>query len=304
MIPFSYLSQHTHKTGAAARAAKFDYPFPIYNIYSMTHRVKQTKQKNGNPFPVFPVVCLALLASCAGGPKAQTASPFQTILHQEEVLVHPDKRDTSPRLELSFTLLDIRERGALQTLIRQFLYDGQTPEQYIRKITGEYSASLADEERGAVFSQEWYYEETQQFTRYFSIAVVEKNWSEFTGGAHGNYSTRYLVIDLDRAEKLHWEKLIKEGERSVLTRLMEDELRLFSELPPGKPLSEGYYFEDTIEAPSNFFLTPQGLGFQWDPYEIAPYAAGTVRVIIPYERLRDILSPRGAQVINILQQKE
>jgi hypothetical protein len=78
---------------------------------------------------------------------------------------------------------------------------------------------------------------------------------------------------------------------------VEEALRDQAGLKQGEPLQTGGFFEDTVTAPDNFFLAEPGLGFHWDPYEIAPYAAGPVEVIIPYNRIGSLLSSRGAVLI-------
>ena len=44
-----------------------------------------------------------------------------------------------------------------------------------------------------------------------------------------------------------------------------------------------------MDIPETFFLTPEGLGFFWNPYEIGPYVMGVIEVVIPYEKLGDAL---------------
>jgi hypothetical protein len=79
---------------------------------------------------------------------------------------------------------------------------------------------------------------------------------------------------------------------------MEDALRDYSKLSPGEPLSAGYYFDNSVEVPANFFLGPEGVGFHWDPYEIAPYAVGPVEVVVPYNQLQGLLTPKGISLLS------
>jgi hypothetical protein len=57
-----------------------------------------------------------------------------------------------------------------------------------------------------------------------------------------------------------------------------------------------------VRIPENFFLTvledvpafPNstghrlGLGFHWDPYEIAPYVYGPIEIVIPYDEIAEM----------------
>ncbi|MCC6146116.1 MAG: DUF3298 domain-containing protein [Anaerolineaceae bacterium] len=46
----------------------------------------------------------------------------------------------------------------------------------------------------------------------------------------------------------------------------------------------------------NWNLTPDGLQITFDPYEVAPYAAGFINVLVPYSVLREISNPQGVLV--------
>ena len=64
------------------------------------------------------------------------------------------------------------------------------------------------------------------------------------------------------------------------------------------PLSTGYYFEDSVESLENFYLTPRGIGFHWDHYEIAPYSVGPIEIVIPYEDVGELLNSQGKSLIS------
>jgi hypothetical protein len=40
-------------------------------------------------------------------------------------------------------------------------------------------------------------------------------------------------------------------------------------------------------------VTRKGLWVTFDPYQVAPYAAGPQHVLVPYSALKDILKPDG-----------
>jgi hypothetical protein len=40
-------------------------------------------------------------------------------------------------------------------------------------------------------------------------------------------------------------------------------------------------------------LTKKGLGIEFDPYQVGPYAAGPQSVLVPYSNLKDIINPEG-----------
>jgi hypothetical protein len=70
------------------------------------------------------------------------------------------------------------------------------------------------------------------------------------------------------------------------------------EIPEWIPLTEQGFFENSVDKLEDFFLTPQGLGFQWDPYEIAPYTMGIIELVIPYDELTGMLTDLGLALTN------
>ena len=48
---------------------------------------------------------------------------------------------------------------------------------------------------------------------------------------------------------------------------------------------------DGIRPDSTFYLTNEGIVLFFQPYEIAPYSEGVVRILIPYRELSGILKP-------------
>jgi len=66
-------------------------------------------------------------------------------------------------------------------------------------------------------------------------------------------------------------------------------LRLAEGLKAGQKLSEAGYFADSVEAPVNFSLTASGVLFAFNPYDVAPWARGRVRVFVPWKDLTGLL---------------
>ncbi len=113
--------------------------------------------------------------------------------------------------------------------------------------------------------------------------------TEYTGGAHGNHWASHITFDLASGEELTLDDLLKPGARDELTKLAETALREQHDLKPGDSLSEkGPLFDNAFELNDNWFLTPEGLGFSFDPYEIGPYAAGFIEPLIPFAQMKGL----------------
>lgn len=135
-----------------------------------------------------------------------------------------------------------------------------------------------------------YHDEFQVVNDGHGLLCLRLFHTEYTGGAHGNHGASHVTFDLATGKKLALDDLLKPGVKAELTRLAEAALREEHGLKPGDSLAaEGPLFEDKFELNDNWFLTPEGLGFSYDPYEIGPYAVGFIEPLIPFTRLKTLI---------------
>ncbi|MDR2069101.1 MAG: RsiV family protein [Spirochaetaceae bacterium] len=256
---------------------------------------------------ILPVLFL-VFAACTGGPKnaasvkgphAQTA-PYEAVTLTEETLLFPNQGRKSPRLELSLVLLD----PAGDELLKSLLYEGLSPESYAAHLIQDYEDSYLDQREASAekpsAALNWTYKEIHKVQAYSRLQVIGRLKEYYTGGAHGMREKDYFVVDLVEKKQIRLKDLFPEGTKEALKTRVEDALRVYSALEPGAPLSTGYYFNDSVEPSEDYFLTPEGIGFHWDPYEIAPYSVGAVKIIIPYKDIEDLLNSRGKFLISQL----
>lgn len=63
-----------------------------------------------------------------------------------------------------------------------------------------------------------------------------------------------------------------------------------------QPFFEGPFTEGAQPTPENYRnwnITPDGLMITFDEYQVAPYAAGPQKVIVPYSQLQAVINPQG-----------
>lgn len=130
-----------------------------------------------------------------------------------------------------------------------------------------------------------------------NIIILSRMYYSFTGGAHGNYGTEYICLDLKSQNILKLEDILTKQGISKLSGLLEKNYRLQNKVETKQSLSEAGLFEDTIKANDNFIITPGALIFNYVPYEIAPYAAGEVMIYIPIGELEEYLKPEVKSII-------
>jgi len=117
----------------------------------------------------------------------------------------------------------------------------------------------------------------------------ELNHFIFTGGAHPLSGVNYFNFNLSSGETLNLKDVFKKGFESELDKLIEKYFRKTYNLKPDQPLTE-ILFENHITHNNNFLLLSDGIEFCYNEYEIAPYAAGIIKVKIPKSELTNLLN--------------
>jgi hypothetical protein len=135
------------------------------------------------------------------------------------------------------------------------------------------------------------------------LLVIFRERNFYTGGAHPNYDRTYFVFDQEAATRVRLSDIIREESMPALKQLVNRELRAGKKLGPRDSLKTALFFVDEAELPENFFFSPGGLGFHWDPYEIAPYSEGYVEAVVPFGEITAFLSPEGQRLAGELRKE-
>lgn len=119
----------------------------------------------------------------------------------------------------------------------------------------------------------------------------------YSGGAHGNYGTGYYVLDLLNLKQLTLQDVLNDAGIKALPKILEAQFRMDNNLMQTDSLQDAGLFENKIEPNDNFFITPNGIGFNYSPYEIGPYAMGEVDIFIPFIDLTEYLQSTIRELI-------
>lgn len=114
---------------------------------------------------------------------------------------------------------------------------------------------------------------------------------EYLGGAHGNYGTIYHVFDLENLKVLTEKEIFKPNvEKKIAKALMNSAERTFdSDMIDYTPIDA--ISQQAVKPNGNFFVTGGGIGYNFVPYEIAPYALGEIQLFLPKGEIMDLLQP-------------
>lgn len=105
------------------------------------------------------------------------------------------------------------------------------------------------------------------------------------GAAHPNHYFRVLNYDLAANKEILFSDLFKDPEKALKVLSLASKKCLSK---PDFPL-----FEEGIlpkmENFTNWNLTEENLRLSFDPYQVAPYAAGPQEVLLPYTDIQDLV---------------
>ena len=124
------------------------------------------------------------------------------------------------------------------------------------------------------------------------------NESGYTGGAHGFYTQNFLNIDLDIMQEIKLADVLLPSYEAELNVTGEKIFRQGHQLALNADLEKaGYWFENGFALNDNFAVTAKGLLFYFNAYDIAPYAMGATKVLIPYRDIQNLIDPNGTLAI-------
>lgn len=114
----------------------------------------------------------------------------------------------------------------------------------------------------------------------------------FGGGAHPLRTVNYAVFDRHGGRRLALEDIVAPGSRAALDSLGEQAFRAAREVPAPRSLREAMFnFEgDRFRLGGNFGIGRNGLTVEFNPYEIAPYAAGPTSITLAWSAVRHLLT--------------
>ena len=125
-----------------------------------------------------------------------------------------------------------------------------------------------------------------------SLTALQFGYDSFEGGAHGSTGISYINWNSKNDNKIKLDDLLIKNYKSRLNTIAEKIFRIEENLSDTASLATNYFFKDNKFALNdNFLITPLGLSFYYNNYEIKPYAAGPTTLLIPYRKIKSLLLP-------------
>lgn len=133
--------------------------------------------------------------------------------------------------------------------------------------------------------------------RYVTYQAYEE---DYYGGAHSLYTENLISFDHVQNHEVDFNYLFKPGSKKKLLDLLINEVKTNPLYLEKNPDIEGYIIDaDKDGHPTGNYhfpqpgLTEEGVVFSFQPYAIDCFAAGVYHFVLPYKRLKHILTPTG-----------
>ena len=262
--------------------------------------------KNDAFFFISSILALsALLSACASTPSDSAQSQFTELRYGSMIPLYPEQPAASPHLDLTMDLVGMKTPAKEAEFFHQVLYSGDSLEAYRDRVVTEQTtlyrrmpAAVNIPEGEGESSLNWYYMEQVIVNGAENRGIVVKRLLEsYIGGAHGLPATKYYVLDLEALKAVTINDLFENFHDERIKAIVYDELRNYSNLAKGQPLTEGGFLSDEPELTENFYVTEQGLGLFWNRYEIAPYVMGSIDIVVPWRDIRPRMLNSGMELM-------
>ncbi|MCJ8209495.1 DUF3298 and DUF4163 domain-containing protein [Mucilaginibacter sp. RS28] len=125
-----------------------------------------------------------------------------------------------------------------------------------------------------------------------SLTTIQVDGYSYTGGAHGGEFTSFINWNTSEHKNISLDDVLKPDYWAPLNAVAEKLFRKQENLKPDASLKENYFFNDgKFSLNHNYLITPVGIRFLYNQYEIKPYAAGQTDLLIPYHNIKSLLKP-------------
>lgn len=132
------------------------------------------------------------------------------------------------------------------------------------------------------------------------LLIYRVDYNEYTGGAHGIYSSTFLNMDLRTLSPIRLDDLFVSEYEEALTDLLWNQLMADNKVATHQELEDmGYATTGDLKPTENFYLSKEGITFYYNVYEIAPYVMGPIKITLPYEVMQHLLSDDSSIIHSI-----
>ncbi len=259
------------------------------------------------------ITYVAFSASCGGNgsPTADNAIVFDSIRTDTVCHLFNDTAKPSCKFTLGFTYpLDYTDKAVLQTMQAIFVSKSFGEKYATLPVFEAYSAFESDYLNGykaletdykkivdslktkdfpySLFASEKIVRTAIDFNKGGLLAFTVISY-DYTGGAHGMELLNGYVINVKDGQLLGYNDIFTAEAKDSLTNLLVKEVMVAQKISTASELEAQSFEIKNIVPNNNFLVTAEGVTFIYNRYEIAPYAYGEFKVVLPYADLRGLI---------------
>lgn len=145
-----------------------------------------------------------------------------------------------------------------------------------------------NEDQESVLSWYSYYRNIESHVQFYEkdLLVYRMDYNEYTGGAHGTYSSTFLNLDLKNRQKLSLNDVFTGDYQKELIKLLWEELMAEHKVGSRAALEDmGYGVTGDLYPTENFYLDKNGITFYYNIYEFTPYVMGATEISLPFDKV-------------------
>jgi hypothetical protein len=241
---------------------------------------------------------------------ADKAIPFTTLRLETKSPLFPTQPDlAAAELSTLWLLPNASDKKLNQTLLPIILNGmaGQSiaqvaknPQQAFDSLSVAFLSNYNDFSDGATLDDAKEWPSSYAYENNISTEIIYNHnqlltlgfwFYEYSGGAHGYYSTTLQTIDLPSGKIWSLNDIFSSTNHPAINIALEKAARRKFQLRDDEPLSS-VLMEDTIPMTNNVGLTGKGVLCYYSPYEIAAYGVGEIKLFIPFTEVSEALTTK------------
>ncbi len=120
----------------------------------------------------------------------------------------------------------------------------------------------------------------------------------YSGGAHGITESHYINYNLNKGEAINFANtFIPNIDNKLLDAIKTELMEQYSAMNMAALQQHGI-FTDQLFVTHNIYLDGYDVVFHYNPYEIGPYALGSIDVRVPYYTIQELLTSEVRQILS------
>lgn len=112
---------------------------------------------------------------------------------------------------------------------------------------------------------------------------------QYLGGAHGLQTEEELSFNLETGDRIFLEDIFIDGYEAAMSDKIIKQIMLERGFESEEQMLGEFWGFENIRPKQNFSISEKGITFTYQPYEIACYAAGIIKVEIPFSSISNLI---------------